>query len=54
MGHNLLYICAECSQPCRGHRCTTLGVMIDTTAQPLYTRAYVPLRTVAVSERRSL
>jgi hypothetical protein len=33
---------------------TTPGAMLDTPPQPLYTRADVSLRTVAVSERRFL
>jgi hypothetical protein len=37
-----------------GRRCTTPGAMIDTPPQPFYTRAYLLLRTVSVSERRFL
>jgi hypothetical protein len=35
-------------------RCTPMCAVIDTTPQPLYTRASILLHTVAVSERRSL
>jgi hypothetical protein len=52
--HNFLTASGDSSRPCRGRRGPPPGVLIDTPPQPLYTRADGPVRTVAVSERRSL